>query len=157
IYCRTAFVVSRLAWSNSIFTGPTPYTHQTNLTPLPNGSPSAPACVISERTFAATTGCGNAGTVIFSVPTYDDELDTSPDAPPVESHSIPSTSGSCSVGLRLPQIKRWYVAAIVLLQLRACAQRIGNSGGGALLDQPVLKRPMFVCWNDISPLVVAAS
>ena len=53
---------------NTTFTGPTPYTHQVVRTPLPYGSPSAPACVICERIFAATTGMSNAGTVIDSVP-----------------------------------------------------------------------------------------
>ena len=37
-------------------------------TPLPYGSPIAPACVTSVRIFAAMTGIGNAGTVIDSVP-----------------------------------------------------------------------------------------
>ena len=50
------------------FTGPTPYTHQTKRMPLPYGSPIAPACVTSERTFAARTPSGNAGTVTFSTP-----------------------------------------------------------------------------------------
>ena len=46
------------ACSKTILTGPTPYTHQTVRTPLPYGSPSAPACVMSDRTFAAITGSG---------------------------------------------------------------------------------------------------
>ena len=68
---------------NTIFTGPTPYTHHVVRTPLPYGSPSAPACVICERIFAATTGCGKAGTVICSRPTYFVDLVTSFSAPPV--------------------------------------------------------------------------
>ena len=56
------------ACSKVIFTGPTPYTHQTVRTPLPYGSPSAPACVVSVRTFAARTPSGNAGTLTDSVP-----------------------------------------------------------------------------------------
>jgi hypothetical protein len=60
---RRAVLVSPLAWRNSICTGPTPRTHQTVRTPVPNGSPSAPACETSERTTAASMPCGNAGTV----------------------------------------------------------------------------------------------
>ena len=56
-------------WAKTTFTGPTPYTHQAVRMPLPYGSPSAPACVICDITFAASTGCGNAGTVTSSVPT----------------------------------------------------------------------------------------
>src|SRR5437588_631945 len=53
---------------NTTFTGPTPYAHHVVRTPLPYGSPSAPACVICDWIFAARTGCGNAGTVTISVP-----------------------------------------------------------------------------------------
>jgi hypothetical protein len=56
------------AWRNSIFTGPTPRTHQTVRTPLPYGSPIAPPWVISERTFAATMPCGKAPTTTRSRP-----------------------------------------------------------------------------------------
>ena len=38
-------------------------------TPLPNGSPSAPACVTSDSTLAAMIPCGNAGTTTRSRPT----------------------------------------------------------------------------------------
>jgi len=44
------------ACSKTIFTGPTPDTHQIVRTPLPYGSPSAPACVTSVLIFAAVTG-----------------------------------------------------------------------------------------------------
>ncbi len=56
------------AWAKTIFTGPTPHTHQTVRMPLPYGSPSAPVCVISVRTFAAVTGWAKAGTVTRSCP-----------------------------------------------------------------------------------------
>ncbi len=56
------------AWRKTIFTGPTPYTHHTVRTPLPYGSPIAPAWLSSDCTAAARTGCGNAGTVIVCVP-----------------------------------------------------------------------------------------
>src|SRR4051794_14500946 len=65
--CNTDVVTGALlppACLNWTFTGPTPHTHHTVRTPLPYGSPIAPPdCVMSERTFAATTGSGNAGTV----------------------------------------------------------------------------------------------
>ena len=63
------------ACSNTTLTGPTPKTHHTVRTPLPYGSPSAPACVTSLRTFDASTPSGNAGTTTFSVPSYSDVLD----------------------------------------------------------------------------------
>ena len=56
------------AWRNTILTGPTPRTHQTVRTPLPYGSPIAPACVMSDSTFAAITPPGNAGTLMRSRP-----------------------------------------------------------------------------------------
>ena len=43
-------------------------THQTVRTPLPYGSPIAPAWVTSVRTLAARTGAENAGTRTTSVP-----------------------------------------------------------------------------------------
>src|SRR5690349_5874867 len=92
------------AWSKTTFTGPTPYTHQIVRVPLPYGSPSAPAWLIVVRTRAAITGCGNAGTVTGAWPRYVDVLATSLPAPPVLDHVNPWTSGSCSTGLREPQI-----------------------------------------------------
>ena len=69
---RTTVVTGALlppACSKTTFTGPTPHTHQIVRTPLPYGSPSAPPdCVMSERTFAASTGAANAGTVTDSTP-----------------------------------------------------------------------------------------
>src|SRR5215212_4950983 len=91
--------------SNTIFTGPTPKTHQTVRMPLPYGSPSAPACESSERTFAASTGSGNAGTVTRSVPRYVDVLETSLLAPPVAVHAVPRSSGSDSSGVREPHAR----------------------------------------------------
>ena len=85
-------------------TGPTPYTHQTVRTPLPYGSPSAPACVMSLRTFAAITGSGKAGTVTSSRPWYCEKLVTSPSAPPRLAQLDPDRSGCASVGARVPQI-----------------------------------------------------
>ena len=145
------------ACSNTIFTGPTPDTHQIVRTPLPYGSPSAPACVMSERTFAAVTGCGNAGTVTFSWPRYVDELVTSAFAPPVLDHDAPLTSGSERTGDREPQIT-WYQVLVRLLPQRlADEQRIGNCDGGAVLDQSVLTRPEDVSWNTIVPSLSTAS
>ena len=93
-----------LCW-NTTLTGPTPNTHQTVRTPLPYGSPSAPACVICVRTFAALTGSGNAGTVTCSVPRYCELLVTSFWAPPVLVHVAPASSGAASSGARVPQIR----------------------------------------------------
>ena len=74
--------------------------------PLPYGSPGAPACVTCERIFDASTGFGNAGTVIISVPVYAFvlELGTSRVSPPVVDHVVPCSSGSKSVGKREPQM-----------------------------------------------------
>src|SRR5439155_12640469 len=88
------------ACSNTIFTGPTPNTHQTVRTPLPYGSPSAPAWVASERTFAARTPSGNAGTLTISVPSYEDVLETSFCAPPVPCQDVSFRRGAASTGLR---------------------------------------------------------
>ena len=71
---RARFLIQRLlqeagrVGASPPLTGPTPYTHQTVRTPLPYGSPSAPACVASLRTFEAMIPSGNAGTVTISCP-----------------------------------------------------------------------------------------
>ncbi len=38
----------------------------------------------------------------------------------------------------------------------ACAQRIGNSGGGGVLDQSTFTSPAFVSWNETTPADVTA-
>jgi hypothetical protein len=65
---RLASLSSPLVWRKTILTGPTPRTHQTVRTPLPYGSPIAPAWVTSDSTLAAVTPAGNAGTLIVSRP-----------------------------------------------------------------------------------------
>ena len=52
--------------------------------------------MMSLRTFAARTGAGNAGTVTSSRPRYCETLETSPFAPPFETHVAPLISGSLS-------------------------------------------------------------
>src|SRR5262249_50755053 len=91
-------------WAKTTLTGPTPYTHHTVRTPLPYGSPIAPACETCVCTFAAVTGSGKAGTGTFSAPGETDEPVTSPCAPPVPFHSAPWRSGSRSTGARVPQM-----------------------------------------------------
>ena len=39
----------------------------------------------------------------------------------------------------------------------ALAHKIGNTDGGALLDQSVFTNPAFVCWNDTDPTLTGAS
>ena len=89
---------------NSIFTGPTPATHQIVRVPLPYGSPSAPAWVITVLTRAAVTGFGNAGTETCSCPMYVEVLETSCACPPVLVQVKPLSRGSSSTGWREPQI-----------------------------------------------------
>ena len=47
--------------------------------------------------------------------------------------------------------------ARLLLHCVGAAQRIGNVGGGGLLDQSVLTRPEAVSWNAISPRLTGAA
>src|SRR5918996_1879824 len=126
-------------------------------TPLPYGSPSAPACVTSVRTFEAMTACGKAGTVTGSRPRYWEKLCTSPSAPPVAVHVTFLRSGAASIGARLPQTSRYHVLARLLLQPDRRGQRIGNSGGGRVLDQSVLSRPPVVSWKTMLPRPAGAS
>src|SRR4249919_1405855 len=139
------------ACSNVIFTGPTPYTHHTVRTPLPYGSPMAPACVMSVRTFAATTGSGNAGTVICSRPWYCDTLVTSPSAPPRLAQVSFASNGAARTGARPPQMSSYRVPARLFPHLATCGQRMGKTDGGGVLCQSVLTIPEDVSWNAISP------
>ena len=72
--------------------------------PLPYGSPIAPACVICERTLAATTGVENAGTLTFSFPRYTDVLGDVVLRAAGPAHATPFSSGSASTGFREPQM-----------------------------------------------------
>src|SRR5215210_3078908 len=113
-------------------------------TPLPYGSPRV-------------TACGKAGTVTGSRPRYCEKLPTSPSAPPVALHVTPFSSGSTSVGARLPQTRRYHVLARLLLQPESVRQRTGNSEGGSVLDQSMFSRPLFVSWRTMLPRLTGAS
>src|SRR5215213_932265 len=125
--------------------------------PLPYGSPSAPACEISDRIFAASTGIGNAGTVTLSVPRYVDELVTSLLAPPVAVHAVPRRSGSVRSGVREPQARLYSELARLLPHGLCLAHRIGKEAGGSVLDQSATSSPEDVSWNTIWPAVSTAS
>src|SRR4051812_41334122 len=125
--------------------------------PEPYGSPSAPACVICVCTFAAVTAAGNAGTVTCSVPTYFDVLVTSFWKPPVELHAVPVSSGSTSVGVRVPQITWYHVLERLLPHCVADAHSTGMDGDGWLLCQSVVTSPRFVSCRTTSPTPTGAS
>src|SRR3981189_2904283 len=106
---------------------------------------------MSERTFAATTGSLNAGTVSVSVLTYWLLLPTSLPVPPVLAQVRPLSSGSGSVGGRAPHITLSYGLARLFPHWLTAEQRIGNCAGGAPLPQLVLTSPKFVSWKDTVP------
>ncbi len=111
---------------------------------------------MSDRTFAATTGSGNAGTVICSRPWYCETLVTSPSAPPRLVHVSFESSGAARTGARPPQINSYSVPARLFPQRATCGQRIGNADGGGVLCQSVLTIPDEVSWNAIRPWACGA-